>query len=470
MFDIPEDRVVQVKSPYAPKEITDQLPEDTVYVTAVSQKDAERLDKGKYFRNLEDTPEEERVGYVEGGYYIVAPEMQLSIDGKNISGTQLRHVFGSSEFSDEAKQEIFTKVYGKFDSDIFGMIVKKTTESEEAAKITASVSPDKKATPVAKSDSVPTAIQGTSREDAEIIRQSGVLTQKIRNDETGRDILVATALGKQYTDKPVQNAAKELLKQTLDQYKRQQQSENMIIENIMESEKVKKIKQYLYTRDYTEEELDSEVDEYFDNERTKKLFPKLATNKTELKDMIEDAEEIILDKKFLKMLANSEVPEVLSSDNPAEVLKKIQDEYDRDVTGLLKAIKNEEELPLPIVIQHPKGVYLMAGNSRLSVLASINHTMPVKLLKYTPDVDTDLDDDSGKVKMTDKEVRKARRKEFQQVLDTRIINPETGNKIKVNTAMDYNKNHPAHKVAMELIRSRMAGLSPTAGIPKQRKS
>jgi hypothetical protein len=72
--------------------------------------------------------------------------------------------------------------------------------------------------------------------------------------------------------------------------------------------------------------------------------------------------------------------------------------------------------------------------------------------------------------MTDKEVRRARRKEFQDVLDTRIINPETGNKIKVNTAMDYNKNHPAHKVAMELIRSRMAGLSPTAGIPKQRKS
>jgi hypothetical protein len=470
MFDIPEDRVVQVKSPYAPKEITDQLPEDTVYVTAVSQKDAERLDKGKYFRNLEDTPEEERVGYAEGGYYIVAPEMQLNIDGKNISGTQLRYVFGSSEVSDEAKQEIFTKVYGKFDSDIFGMIVKKTAESEEAAKITASISPDKKATPVAKSDSVPVDIKGTSREDAEIIRQSGVLTQKIRNDETGRDILLASALGPRYKDTSVQAVAKELLKKTIEDYKRRQQqkSENIIIENIVESKKVKKIKQYLYTRDFTDEELDSEVDEYFENERTKKLFPKLATNKTELKDMIEDADEIILDKKFLKMLANSEVPEVLSAKNPAKVLKKIEDDYGRDVKGLLNAIKNEEELPLPIVIQHPQGVYLMAGNSRLSVLASVNHTMPVKLIKYTPDVDTSGDDDTGKVKMTDKEVRKARKKQFQAVLDTRIVNPETGNKIKVNTAMDYNKNHPAHKIAMELIRSRMAGLSPTAGIPKQR--
>jgi hypothetical protein len=471
MFDIPEDMVVQVKNPYAPKEITDKLPEDTVYVTAVSQKDAERLGGGKYFKDYDETPEEDRVGYAEGGYFIVAPEMQLNIDGKNISGTQLRHVFGSPEISDRAKQEIFTKVYGKFDPDVFGMVVKKTSEAEEASRITNDVPPEDVAKPAVKAD-ISQALQGTSSEDAEIIRQSGVLTQKIRNEETGREILVASALSKRYEGTAVQDAAKELLKQTLEQHKRdqQQKSENMIIENIMEEKKVKKIKQYLYTRDYTDEELDNEIEEYFENERTKKLFPGLASDKTELKDMIEDAEEIILDKKFLKMLANSEVPEVLSSDNPAEILKKIQDEYDRDVAGLLKAIKNEEELPLPIVIQHPQGVYLMAGNSRLSVLASINHTMPVKLLKYVPDTDTDDTDGDTGPKMTDKEVRKARRKEFKAVLDTKIINPETGNKIKVNTAMDYNKNHPAHKVAMELIRSRMAGLSPTAGIPKKPKS
>ena len=459
MFDIPEEMIVQVQNPYAPKEITSQLPEDTVYVTAVSEKDAERLGSGAYFRNLEDVPEEERVGYTEGGYYIVAPEMQLAIDGKNISGTQLRHIFGSPEFTDRVKEEIFTKIYGQFDREIFDRIVKVTTKSEEAKAITAAH------TSVSDKPARSKAQKEKAAAEADKIRNSGVLQQKILNQDTGNEIYVATALGSDYEGTQVQQMAHQMIRSVV------QQNESILTENIlMEKRKSEKIKQYLYTRDYTEEELDSEVEEYFENERTKKLFPKLASDKTELKDMIEDADEIVLDKKFLKMLANSEVPEVLSSDNPAEILKKIEDEYDRDVKGLLKAIKNEEELPLPIVIQHPKGVYLMAGNSRLSVLASINHTMPVKLLKYTPDVDTDLDDDSGKVKMTDKEVRKARRKEFQDVLDTRIINPETGNKIKVNTAMDYNKNHPAHKVAMELIRSRMAGLSPTAGIPKQRKS
>jgi hypothetical protein len=473
MFGIPEDRIVQVKNPYAPKEITDNLPEDTVYVTAVSQKDAERLGGGKYFRDYDQTSEESRVGYNEGGYFIVAPEMELEIDGKNISGTQLRHVFGSPEISERAKQEIFTKIYGKFDPDIFGMVVKKTTEAEESARITASVDPDARARPTRKTAAASDTMRSLPSEDAEIVRQSGVLTQKIRNDDTGRNILVASALSKKYEGTSVQDAAKELLARTIEQYKKEreaQKSENIIIENILEAKTAKKIRQYLYTRDYTDEELDNEVAEYFENERTKNLFPKLAGDKLELRDMIEDADEIILDKKFLKMLANSDVPEVLSSDNPAKILKKIKDEHERNVEGLLSAIKNEEELPLPIVIQHPQGVYLVAGNTRLSVLASINHTMPVKLIKYMPDVDLDDDDDSSKVKMTDKEIRKARRKEFQAVLDTRIINPETGNKIKVNTAMDYNKNHPAHRVAMELIRSRMAGLSPTAGIPKKPKS
>ena len=48
MFGIPDDKIVQVKNPYAPVEILEKFPPETVYVTAVSQKDAERLG-GKYF-------------------------------------------------------------------------------------------------------------------------------------------------------------------------------------------------------------------------------------------------------------------------------------------------------------------------------------------------------------------------------------------------------------------------------------
>ena len=135
MFDIPEEMIVQVRNPYAPVEVLDSLPPGTVYVTAVSQKDADRLSGGKYFAPYD--PESSTSGYAEKGYFIVAPEMQLDIDGKNISGTQLRAIFGNPNITDEVKQEIFTKVYGKFDKDIFDKIVKTTTKSEEEKKITA---------------------------------------------------------------------------------------------------------------------------------------------------------------------------------------------------------------------------------------------------------------------------------------------------------------------------------------------
>jgi hypothetical protein len=133
MFDVPEEMIVQVKNPYAPVEILQSLPPETTYVTAVSQKDAERLG-GKYFKQYD--PSSSKKGYQEQGYFIIAPELQLTVNGKNISGTQLRAVFGDPNITDRAKQEIFTKIYGKFDQNIFNKIVKTTTKSEEELKIT----------------------------------------------------------------------------------------------------------------------------------------------------------------------------------------------------------------------------------------------------------------------------------------------------------------------------------------------
>jgi hypothetical protein len=62
--------------------------------------------------------------------------MQLQLNGKNISGTQVRAIFGDPKITDRAKQEIFTMIYGKFNPDIFKKIVKVTTDSEEALQLT----------------------------------------------------------------------------------------------------------------------------------------------------------------------------------------------------------------------------------------------------------------------------------------------------------------------------------------------
>ena len=152
MFDIPTDMIVQVKNPYAPVEITGNMPDDTVVVTAVSEKDSERLTGGKYFAPYDGQTATQ--GFKDKGYFIVAPEMQLQLQGKNISGTQVRALMGDPKISDEAKEEIFTMIYGKFDPDIFKKIVKTTTDSEKALALTQQHGGERAAKPRVKKKAV----------------------------------------------------------------------------------------------------------------------------------------------------------------------------------------------------------------------------------------------------------------------------------------------------------------------------
>ncbi|KKK57723.1 hypothetical protein LCGC14_3051590, partial [marine sediment metagenome] len=114
MFDIPTDKVRQVKSPFAPEEILDDFDsETTTFVTAFSEKDAGRLSKGKYYKELGDKDPSDLEGYRDRGYFIVAPVFKLDIAGKNISGTQIRSVLGNPKTSSKAKAALFQKLSGQ---------------------------------------------------------------------------------------------------------------------------------------------------------------------------------------------------------------------------------------------------------------------------------------------------------------------------------------------------------------------
>jgi len=217
MFGIPKNKVVQVKNTYAPTEILDKFPPDTKYVTAVSQKDAERLAKGgKYFKNFDEVPPKKRKGYEKEGYYIVAPEMQLKVNGKNISGTQLRATFGSDMLSVPEKKKIFQQVYPKFDKDIFAKIVV-TTKKAEQAKAAGGKQTKVKQKPTAKpkmgtTDKLKSKLKGLDPQTKKRIQR--VLQTKIKNPITGNTILVKSAL--KYDDKQaVKKMAVSLVKQAL---------------------------------------------------------------------------------------------------------------------------------------------------------------------------------------------------------------------------------------------------------------
>ena len=211
MFGIPSNKIVKVKNPYAPVEILDKFPPDTAYVTAVSQKDAERLEKGgDYFKNFDKVPAQKRKGYGDAGYFIVAPEMQLKVNRKNISGTQLRATFGSDKLTTPEKKEIFKQVYPKFDSGVFSNIVA-TTKKAELAKNGKSTKP-KPTTQNKKPMDLKSKIKSLDPKTQKRVQK--VLQTKIKNPETGNLILVKSALRYDNTTR-VKKLAVSLVKQVM---------------------------------------------------------------------------------------------------------------------------------------------------------------------------------------------------------------------------------------------------------------
>jgi phosphopantetheine adenylyltransferase len=118
MFGISPNKIVQVRNPYAPKEILSGMDgKTTAYVAAVGEKDATRL-AGKYFKPYKGKT---GYGYDEIGYVYAVPA-----EDNAISGTDVRNWLSKGD--DKDKQKGFTKAYPKFDKDIFNMITGKLNE------------------------------------------------------------------------------------------------------------------------------------------------------------------------------------------------------------------------------------------------------------------------------------------------------------------------------------------------------
>jgi hypothetical protein len=140
------------------------------------------------------------------------------------------------------------------------------------------------------------------------------------------------------------------------------------------------MKVYKKIRNFTKAELEEEVGEYFQNAQTFKKFPNLANTPEELVRLIKDAEVAVLTKKQLMSLDNSDVGDVLKSDDPYKQATQIAKENERNINKIFKGIINNSTFPMPIVINKSGNLYLMAGNTRLCAFAALNMTIPVKII------------------------------------------------------------------------------------------
>ena len=124
-YGIPGDKIVQVRSPYQPKEVLDLYQEDTPAIFLLGEKDATRLQTGKMKKDgtpgyfAEYNP---NMGELEGwpnrGYVIIAPNISKNIPGVGeMSGTNIRQAI---------KSEIpMEDIFGDLDVRTLDMIQKK---------------------------------------------------------------------------------------------------------------------------------------------------------------------------------------------------------------------------------------------------------------------------------------------------------------------------------------------------------
>jgi hypothetical protein len=134
------DHIVQVVSPYQPKEITSAVDQDnTRIIFALSAKDAERFTfapkkdgSPSYMQPLPKDLEECRP-LSQAGYVDIAPVITFSILGTEVtSASEIRKMF--IEGDEDYKQKVITELYGRYDPKIYDMFNKALSPVAESFK------------------------------------------------------------------------------------------------------------------------------------------------------------------------------------------------------------------------------------------------------------------------------------------------------------------------------------------------
>lgn len=119
---IPSSKIVNVKSPYKATELLEKIPNEVPVIFAFGKKDAGRLKSGKYFDYYKKNINLK--GHSDKGYIYIIPHVSLKINGNEISGTEIRKIFGSN-IEEKQKKVFFKKIMGFYNNDIYNLFVNK---------------------------------------------------------------------------------------------------------------------------------------------------------------------------------------------------------------------------------------------------------------------------------------------------------------------------------------------------------
>ena len=153
------------------------------------------------------------------------------------------------------------------------------------------------------------------------------------------------------------------------------------------------LKPYRHFRKYTDSEIRDEQDEYFDNDNTKQSAPDLFRDRDDITYWVKDSRLELLDTDELTSMKNSDVAEILKHNKKDIRLKsaiKLAKHYGKNYKSILGAFRNNHKLPPPLVIRDKNNkLYMMSGNTRMMLAVALGFNMPVKIVKYKKELQTE---------------------------------------------------------------------------------
>jgi len=113
---IPEDRIVQTRSPYKPTEILDLVdPTTTKLIFAIGAKDSDRFAGAKSIRPFEKLSK--CLTMDQTAYSIVVPTVEFELFGQTItSASQIREIYPNLD--DFERRTFIVELYGSYSADI----------------------------------------------------------------------------------------------------------------------------------------------------------------------------------------------------------------------------------------------------------------------------------------------------------------------------------------------------------------
>lgn len=451
MFGIPSNKIVEVKNPYAPTEVLKNFDENTTaFITVVGEKDSSRLG-GKYFQKWDGHPTE---GYKDRGYVYVSPAQPNAL-----SGTDVRVGLGNG--SEEQKQNYFVdRAYPKFNKQIFKLISDKLNEAitldveigdtilmgkfKNKKVVVKSIGKDEHGMPTINGKKVATfrmieegkeVIFEDSNEDSKYThigygkykqkgKEKDASAPTFTKDDSGKYIKSADGTQPTTDKKPTSNIFgkdsgysdslpdNDPAKQKPTPTKEKDWTDGKDGWEILDDprSKVKNI------RKYTDEELQGETGEYFDNETTKKVAPNAFKDESDMIQKMKDAKPVFLSSEDMQNMSNTDIGDILSAseeggkDAMLKLGKERAEQYGKDWDRLEKGIAKGNAVPSPLALKDKSGkLHLLAGNTRLMSFTASGKKLPVKVIDYDGEFQYD-NEDSKKTDTTKYDIKSLKRK------------------------------------------------------------